>query len=298
MKKAVMVLGVFLLTGQLLWAGDKKTIAVVKMKRLNVYEHVYKGFEEEMRRDVITVVLEDGDPVQILRRIREIRPDLILAIGGMSYETVLGIDGIPIVYVSPTVPQDLPLGKTNLTGVTMIVSPEKQLELISAAFPHVKTVGLFFSAKWTRDLAKKTASAGLKRGLTVITEQIRTEADYVAALEKYRKTFDAFLMLPDTVVLTTSTVKALMRFSYRNDVPVFTFAKKFMNKGAVMSVGVVPRDVGRQAWEITDNILRGNAPDREAHEFAEKPHVMVNREAARLLEARFSADAIRVDIFF
>lgn len=289
---AIIVLAGILLAGETLWAKNNR-VAVVWIDEYDIYADIYNGFVEEKRRNVKLFDIRKRDPIIVKRRIREIRPDLILAIGGVSLESVVDIKDIPIVYASPLFPQDLPLDQTNISGVRMILAPGEQLKMISGFLPEANNIRIIYSAKWTRDITEMAKAWGVKNGKNVITRQVPDAKGYLQALAEFETDTDAYLMYPD-FTLNGNVVEFIMRFSHKFKVPVFTFSEKYLREGALLSIGVVFREIGRQAWRLADPRLAGTHTG-PVHTFADKPHVIINFKTAGKMKTRMNLSAIAID---
>ena len=69
---------------------------------------------------------------------------------------------------------------------------------------------------------------------------------------------EAFWMLPDLTVITQMTVEFIFLFSLENRIPVLTFSEKYVESGALLSVGIDAFDIGVQAAEMALRILAGS----------------------------------------
>ena len=90
-------------------------------------------------------------------------------------------------------------------------------------------------------------------------------------------------MLPDLTVLTPETVEYLLLFSLEQEVPVLTFSDKYLEMGGLLSIGVDPYDMGRQAGELGRRILSAPKARQSDFVFARKGLVTINSTVARKL---------------
>ena len=70
-----------------------------------------------------------------------------------------------------------------------------------------------------------------------------------AVIESMKGKIDIFWMLPDTDVITSETVDAILLFSFQNNVPVFSFSNKYVKMGALASLSVDPVALGAQTGD-------------------------------------------------
>lgn len=289
----VIVVLCVMLIGQAAWA-ERKRIAVVWIDEPRIFQGVYDSFSGEIRRDIKLIVVRETERYHIRERIKALRPDLILAIGCMSLEYVLNFRDIPIVYVAEILPQDLPLDQTNVSGVRMCMSGARQVETTTAFLPDAKNIRMFYTAKWTRDLAESAEAEARKHGINLYTLQVLNEQEYLRALMEFQDDTDAYIMLPD-FVLTENIFEFLIKFSLKFRVPVVTFSPRFAKAGAVLSLGPDFGEMGRTAWEIADPILREEYTGPPIHTFVKDPHAIVNLKTVREMNAGIDTSALQVD---
>jgi putative ABC transport system substrate-binding protein len=104
---------------------------------------------------------------------------------------------------------------------------------------------------------------------------------------------DAFWMLPDLTAITPETVEYLLLFSLENTIPILTFAEKYVELGALMSVGIDAFDIGTQAGEMAENILSGRDVKNIQRVDARKAVISINLKVARKLGITIDEKVIR-----
>ncbi|HBI14089.1 MAG TPA: hypothetical protein DDY20_00965 [Desulfobulbaceae bacterium] len=90
-------------------------------------------------------------------------------------------------------------------------------------------------------------------------------------------------MVPDITVLTPQNVDYILLFSMENRVPIFTFAKKYLDQGAALSVSFDTVDMGKQAGELACKILNGTMPADLPPEAVRKVVVEINANTLKML---------------
>lgn len=100
-------------------------------------------------------------------------------------------------------------------------------------------------------------------------------------------------MLPDSTLLNSESVEYLMLFSFQNKVPVFSFSKQLVDRGAVAALSINPYDLGVQAGNIARLLSQGRKGPLRV--YAEKPHLSVNRKVAAKIGVRIGNDINKTD---
>jgi putative ABC transport system substrate-binding protein len=273
---------VFLMLGHG-FAGAGQEIVAVQSARVAPYEEAIKGFKSVCDAKIKRLFVPELQGDEVLEKIHEIKPDMILAIGMDGLSKVRGIKDIPVVYLMVLDPQPIVAGKTNITGVSMNVPQEKQLVTLLKALPNVKTVGILYDPDRTGALAKKAREAAGKTGIDLITREVRRSKDVPLLIEDMRGKIDVFWMIPDVTVITRETIEFLLLFSFESNTPILTFAEKYVELGALMSIGIDAFDMGCQAGEMAKKILSGGNIMSIQGVDARKAVISVNLKVARKL---------------
>jgi putative ABC transport system substrate-binding protein len=99
-------------------------------------------------------------------------------------------------------------------------------------------------------------------------------------------------MLPDATLVRPEVVDHLLLFSFQNKVPVFTFAKKYVEMGALAGLNIVPQDIGAQSAEISRR-LRNDSSQAPIRVNARKTVIMVNRKIANKLGVKIRDEVLK-----
>jgi len=259
-------------------------IVAVQSLDINPYNDALEGFEIACNCDVRRFVVSEMGGVDIVKKVHEAEPDIIIAIGNDALNRVKGIKDIPIVYVMILNPQSVISNEDNITGISMNVTPEKQLAILQRVLPDVKRIGLLYNPDKTGYFVKKAKHAAPTIGIELIAKKIRDSKDVPALLKSMKGKINAFWLLPDITVVTPETVEFLLLFSIENKIPVIAFSDKYVEMGALMSLDIDANDIGRQAWEeIVKKILSGTEINKIARTDARKIGVTINQKAAKKL---------------
>jgi putative ABC transport system substrate-binding protein len=193
------------------------------------------------------------------------------------------VKGVPIVYLMVLNPHLLNNGNRNVSGVAMNVPPEKYFDLLTQISPPPKTVGFVYDPSITGHYIKRIQQAAMSRGIKLRALEVSKSNDVPKALEAMKGMVDALLMLPDPTVVTPETVEFYLLFSQNNNIPVITFASKYVQMGALLSLDIDGFDQGKQAGELAWQILNGAAAADLSGMEARRVHLNTNRNVAKKL---------------
>jgi putative ABC transport system substrate-binding protein len=234
-------------------------VLVVQNYRAKPYTEALQGFKSACRAKTGELILSETNGEDVLEEIRRRKPDLILTIGMDALLQAKKIKGIPILYLMVLHPETALKGEMDITGVSMVLPPEKQLSLLHRFLPGVKKIGMVYCPKNTGHLVARASHAAARMGLEVKALGTRRPEDFPELLKSLKGNVDAYWMLPDSMVITPETVEYLLLFSIRNRVPIITFSEKYLKMGALMSLEVNSFKMGKQAGEMAVKILSGTS---------------------------------------
>ena len=219
--------------------------------------------------------------------------DLIIPIATLAAQCmVTAADGtdIPIVYAAISDPEAAGLtGLSNVTGTSDALNTAFILDMMLAANPDIKTVGLLYSnseANSTTPIAEAKAYLQEKQ-IDFVEKTGNTSGEIVEAAASMVGRVDAVFTPTDNVVMAAEVTVA--ETLNEAGIPHYTGADSFVAAGAFATCGVNYTELGTYTADMAMDILLGG----EVPEF----HVMdggiitVNTETAATLGIDYSAFA-------
>lgn len=265
-------------------------VMVVQNFRAKPYAEALQGFRTACNARIHELVISELNGEDVQSEVRRRKPDLILAIGMDALLQVRKIKEKPIVYLMVLNPDSALHGEKNITGISMIIPPEKQLSSLRKVLPRLKKVGLVYNPKNTGHLVARAYQAAARIGIELTALRANRAEDFPELLRSMKGNVDAYWMLPDSMVITPASVEYLILFSMQNRMPILTFSEKYLKMGAFMSLEINTFKLGKQAGEMAVGILTGIAvkelPGMDAadanltinHKIAEKIGIPLKRE--------------------
>lgn len=260
-------------------AGQQKVLAIQSIG-LDPYEQAVKGFEHVYGSEVKRFFVSNLKEKDVLKAIREIRPDMLLAVGRDALLIARRITTIPVVYCMVLNPQSILSGEQNISGVSMNLPPEKQLIELLKVLPAVQNIGLFYDPDRTGFFVEGVRAAAAKINVDLMAKAVHLSRDVPPLLNTMKGKVGVFWMLPDITVITPETVESILLFSLENNVPILTFSEKYLELGAMLSIGIDPFDIGGQAGEMAQKLFSESDRKDVQHVDARKALVSVNLKIA------------------
>ena len=283
--------------------GDQTKVdkgGVVKMSQLS---GEYKG----PRIDLVWRNLDaDHAPAQAQAFVHD-HVDVIVAFEDTSIRAAKAATSapgnrIPVVFLHPSDPVRDDLVRSlshpggNLTGVFGARDPvAKQLEIYEQLMPHLRrlltlidptdpTTGRLLS------IARRTA-ADLPRPIQLVVRKASDDAGLKRVFRSLRPgAVDGAFLLSPTLRLNHSAMA--IQLATKAHLPVQAHRKEWVQQGALFSLGVDVRPVGRAGARYVDSILRGTPPSELPVEEVPRVELAINVKVARKLGIKVSHDLL------
>ena len=265
-------------------------VAVLLSAKVSEYEDALKGFRESNPYQIAAVYDMDGDLDRGRKQLAEIedkiKPDLIFAVGSWALQAVVARPtAVPVVYAMVLNPPSvLGVDARNVTGASMNVPVEQPIRLFKQLGPQIKRIGVIFNRNRTGYLVRQAQAVAREEGLELVTREVGSPKDVVAALESLQDGIDALWIVPDETTLSQAVVQQMLLFSYRKKIPLLGLSDRHAQMGALFSLSFASgEDIGRQAGELAQAVLGGRAASGVPYTNARKVYLTVNLKAAQKL---------------
>ncbi len=260
------------------WAEQE--VLAIQSVRIPPYEEVIQGFATVCHAKMTRIFTSDAAGADFIAQIRMRKPRLILAIGMDALSKVKHIKHLPIVYLMVFDPKSILSSEKNITGISMNIPQDRQMAILSKALTGIKNVGLVYDPIKTGDLAEQARDASEKLGINLISSEVNRASEVPLRIMEMEGKIEVLWMLPDLTVVTPASVEYMILFSIEHRIPILTFAEKYVELGALMSISIDPMDVGRQAGQMANAIFSGKPVQDED---PRKATISINPKLAKKL---------------
>lgn len=253
---------------------------------------VYRYAGEPIRGQALDATLEE---------LVEERVDLIFTAGsptGVAAHRITRDTGIPVVFgviadpIRAGVLTDLYHPGGNMTGVMLSPNHSRRLELLLEINPKIRRVYVPYNPE---DSAPASAfsyleTAAAQLGIEIVAGRA-TDQDAVAALiHSVSDDIDAIFLLPDSTV--NRRQQDFIELAIARKIPVSGPSIIQVEKGALISYGIVHTEAGAQAAVIADQILRGARPGDLPVQTAEF-YLGINLQTAQAIDLEVPYDVLQ-----
>ena len=253
--------------------SEEKRIVIVKSSNSPSFQAATQGVKKEIRKgDIHPVFIEYDFPLdlpdeqQIVKRIRELNPDLIVTIGSKSTAFFSKqIKNIPIVFsavlnpISSGFARSMWSSGNNLTGASLDIPIRTQLEKFKLIVPGLQKVGVIFTHD-SEPVVREAKRVCKEIGLELVPVAISSEKEIPEVIEDLGQKVDGLWAVADTIIFTPQSTQYLLLYTLRNGIPFMGPFPSFVKAGALFTLAWNNKDVGRQSGELVLRVLAGEDP--------------------------------------
>ena len=275
------------LCAQPAFAKNQAKIFVVKSRDISSYNQALEGFKQLVapewsltEYDLQGTLKNSGE---MLTRLNEAAPDLVVAVGAKALTAVTQSKiSLPIVFCAAINITKDELANTNVTGISLTVSPKEQLDILTSISPKIKTIGVLLRDKNSENLFKELTAFANKYNLTVIPIAMENEKEIPQKLRSAINKIDALWMLDDAYIHTKETLEFVIGTTLENNMTFMATSEVFVEIGATVSLSPSFFDNGRQTAKLVKKILDQDLTPRDIPiSYHENPDLVINLKMAK-----------------
>jgi len=238
-----------------------------------------QGLEENLKQITARVYLDKtGKPYSQESRLQELRPDdfgVMVAVGpqALSYFRDHHWPGM-VLYAMVLNPERFFWEGAQIRGISLNLSPWKQLLTVNRIFPQIKRLGVLYNPEKNQTWFNRAKTVMTFKNLALVPLQVNRRADIPALFNPSGPQVDAILFIPDQTVISRSIITYVIKESLRLGIPTFGFNRFFHESGAALSFIIDYKAIGQQVAEMVQTIT-----DNSNRTAAEPPFtVLLNRK--------------------
>ncbi len=275
-------------------------IAILTSADITAYAEAVAGFTAHLPPSAhITFrqTVRDGKPHghQLARRLRTSGTTMVLAVGLKA--TLVAkqvIRNIPVVYCLVLNPQQYGLPAGNMVEISPILPFQDQVTLFPALLPHASRLGVLFDPQKTAGMVSRIEQEARTLGFTLLTETVHNEQDIPRALNSLPRDIHALWLLPDSTVITESSLDFLVSWTLERHIPVIGFSPELVKSGALMATFFPYVESGQEAARVAAALLTDrHAPLLGSIVRPRTAHRALNQKTASYLDIPLAAPLLR-----
>lgn len=278
-------------------ARDGQRIVVLQGTNSDVQRDLLEGFKRRIeqggRRVDLDVLQGDVDGASEARLAREHPADLVVALGSRALaQATRGWKGTPAIGTLVARESAIPEG-SSATAVVLEFPFDVEFEVMHRIVPKAKRIGVLYGSEDNARLIAQAREAARAQGLELIARRVASPAELPAALATIAGDADVLWGIPDDVVLTAETAKAVLLFSLRNRLPFIGLSAQWVKAGALYALDRDYTDLGAQTAEMAVRVLEGTPPRSIPAVRPRRSLYVINARSADMMRITFSPEVLR-----
>jgi ABC-type uncharacterized transport system substrate-binding protein len=210
---------------------------------------------------------------------------LTVALGTKALEAALTQPARPV--LSLLVPrltyERLVNGRREVSALHLDQPLTRQLQLLALALPGMRQAGVPLGPS-SRKLQPELIAASRDSGVQVGSVIIEEGTNLYDALTSLAVGSQAFVLLPDPVVIQRGALQNFFLHTYRLRKPVLAYSEPLVKAGALLALHATPEQIGEEAAEWVHDSWIGGQFQLGLARYPKRFTVSVNRTVARSLD--------------
>jgi len=266
-----------------------KEIVVVLDPNVRPYVEALAGFKQVSNMTIKVFNRRDNgdlsDERALIAAIRARKPDQILVLGTEAMSALAAeITDIPILFSMVLSPQDAwAMKPKNLTGVTMSVSPKRQMQVLAALLPKLKFVTSIYTPDRNSQLLRQGEEACSALNMELITAQARSTTEAIEQVGKLLASHEVYWMLPDQLMHSRDVIRYLFFAAREKQKILIGLSDKYVRAGALFAFTVQNDALGRQVAALSNRMLAEGNSGKYPVEMAHEADLSINMKVAKNL---------------
>jgi putative ABC transport system substrate-binding protein len=293
------ILCLLLLLTSVAQAQAAPNIAVLTSNDTPASADILDGFrsslaQQGVKSDLVIHSMENSQEKAdlVLAKLRETKPDLVLALGSLAVKSVgEHLTGVPVI-ASMVLDKTVFKQYENVTGVALEFPVKEQIAWMQKILPDIRNVGVIYSSEENKARIANASKLFKKRGRALQQKRISAPSELMPALKQLKNRVDAFWGVSDAMVLNSKTAQKLLLFSLRQRIPFVGLSKAWVKAGALYALERDYFDVGQQCAEMAKLSLAGKDINNMAAVTPRTIRYSLNLKIAKKIKVKLSQEII------
>ena len=272
-----------------------QNILIVSSHEVPFFADTVAGIKEQIASSGSTasVDVRYSDEGDIVAAAGEKKRDVICVLGSSDAKKIIAkFKDVPIVFslvmdpVKSGLTASMEATGKNITGVSLRLPADKQLEIVRKILPRARKIGLIYAN------ASEEAYNSLKQLDTEVKGSKVSAATQVPSVLSSLGSVDAIWLVVDYKVYDKDSMEFTLKYCMDKKIPAIGFAANTVKAGALVGFVYDYRDLGRQTGEVVAEIVNGKNPGEIPIVVPRKVGYALNKRIARYLSINLSPDMI------
>ncbi len=233
-----------------LWALVSLKVLILQSPRLPIYQEVVEGLVSGLPPEASVEVLPlPDDPSALSAKLAAV--DMVVPVGSPALRAVLKLNPEkPVIYTAVFNSAQFNINRVNFTGVSLEISPERQIRTLKTVFPNIKRVGVPYGVQ-SKAQAEKLFLMASDLGVQIFIYAVSSRDEIPQMMKVMKASGVDFVWLPvDTLFANLESYKKLLAESRKHKLPLWGYAEAHVKAGATFGMQPDFREVGKATADI------------------------------------------------
>jgi ABC-type uncharacterized transport system substrate-binding protein len=210
---------------------------------------------------------------------------VVIALGREALAEALTLPpSIPVIYDMVVTPP--PISRPNTVGFYMATPAGEYADLVRKHLPALKRVAVVASRDFLNILASNVSAP-------VSSHSVKNTVEFVNMVNQLESA-DAILLLPDSVVMSSTAMEEAYLLSFRRSIPLLGISERHVREGALLALVVDMVNVGRVIGEYATKALKSGNVGQQSALAPRKFELYLNMDTARKMRISIPDEVVRM----
>lgn len=237
------------------YADEGRAVLIVANANAEPFTQIIAGFKNDLANHAKFVEVFSPTASSVTAAIAQNKPALIFAVGEDATKLAQQQNNVPI--ISTLVLSERLFKPDSNTGVSLTYSLATQVQWLKKFLPEQSNIGVLFNSQENAETVQSLKRIIEQAGLKLKAIPVETPRQLPDALDQLSSNVEVLLAIPDSVALSSATVKEVMLATFRSRTPLVGLSENWVKSGALYALTWDYQDLGQQCAAQAQKILSG-----------------------------------------
>ena len=239
-------------------------VGILISREIRPYLQMVEGLEENLEQPSTRIFLDkSGKPYSQESRLQELQPSdfkVMVTVGpqALSYLHDRHWPGT-VVYAMVLNPERFFWKSARIGGISLNLSPWKQLLTVAKVFPNIERLGILFNPEKNLKWFQQAKTIMTLKRLVLVPLEVNRRSDIPKLFTPAGPRVDAILFIPDQTVISKSMITYVIKESLRLNIATFGFNRFFYESGAALSFIIDYHAIGKNIARMVRSSTNGKS---------------------------------------
>jgi putative ABC transport system substrate-binding protein len=261
-------------------------LLIAQSQHRPAYDQAVRLIENGCASGAETLVMGDYAEFDLGRIVREEQPRVVIAVGDQALKEARKLRRVPVVFTMALDINEKNLGE-NVTGISMSVSAESYFKLFNKL--QLQRIGVLYDPRRSGAYLARARKAAAGFGIELVATEVHSPREVQSALSRLKERgVSGIWMIPDSTAVSPENVDAYFHFAQQQNLPIISFAKGYLAKGALAVLELSRQAIGEQCCSLVKKLRKGTPASELPVVDVSEAALFTNNSVAAKLDIKLS----------